>query len=83
MKCPKCGTKTMFVLANIDDPAEILGCEECLPPELDGENIVELSDDDIKAMEDPVDEDGYSQAYWDDYDLRETMAIEEHYATRR
>ena len=88
MKCPRCGTETMFVLVNINHPADILGCEECLPPELDNEDIVEICEDDFDDEDDEdgydkdgydkdgYDRDGYSRAYWDKWNADEDYAIE-------
>ena len=62
-KCPVCGRDTDVVCVNINHDADILGCEECLPPELDGEDIVILFEDDLKerdiwleGMEEDIDE---------------------------
>ena len=50
-KCPKCGRDVYTVCVDINHPADILGCEECLPPELDNEDIVVLFEDDLKEMD--------------------------------
>lgn len=50
-KCPKCGRNVYTVCVDINHTADILGCEECLPPELDNEDIVLLFEDDLKGMD--------------------------------
>lgn len=50
-KCPVCGRDTDVVCVNINHDADILGCEDCLPPELDGEDIVILFEDDLKERD--------------------------------
>ena len=51
MKCPICGKDTIAVCVHEDHDADILGCEECLPPELDNEHIVLLFETDLKEMD--------------------------------
>lgn len=46
MRCPICGKKVINVISNINHPADILGCDECLPPELDDEDLVCIFDTD-------------------------------------
>ena len=46
MKCPKCGREVISVISNINHPADILGCDECLPPELWSEDLIEVYDTD-------------------------------------
>ena len=59
MKCPVCGKETITVVAHIDHPADILGCDDCLPPEIDGEYYIELCEcdlDDYDFYDDEEDE---------------------------
>lgn len=46
MRCPICGKKVINVISNINHPADILGCDECLPPELDDEDLIDVFDTD-------------------------------------
>ena len=46
MKCPVCGKEVINVISNINHPADILGCDECLPPEFDSEDLVDIFESD-------------------------------------
>jgi hypothetical protein len=84
MKCPVCGAETGCVYApDIDLIAyeDILGCDDCLPEDQDIKELVPLYEDRFED-EDDVDEDGYTQSYWDWYDMKETEAVEAHYGVR-
>lgn len=85
MRCPICGKKVINVISNIHHPADILGCDECLPPELDCEDLVDIfeSDPEWDAYKEAEADDEDERAYWDKYNLEEDIAVEEYYAARR
>lgn len=67
-KCPKCGRDTIDVCVNINHDADILGCEECLPPELNNEDIVLLFETDLKEMDiwlEGMEEEEEDEEYYD------------------
>lgn len=87
MICPICGRKVINVISNINHPADILGCDECLPPELDDEGLVCIFDTDPEweAYKEDEEDDEYEEKVWrwEKYNDEETLAVEEYYAVRR
>ena len=88
MRCPICGKKVINVISNINHPADILGCDECLPPELDSEDLIDIFDTDpeweaYREDEEEEEDDEEKIWGWGKYNIEEDLAVEEYYAARR
>lgn len=52
MKCPICGAKTQFVFIDLNKYEEIIGCEDCIAPEVMHEDVTEVHEDYFDDEED-------------------------------
>lgn len=91
MKCPFCGRETISLIADINAPADFLGCDDCLPPEKNSEDLIEIFDSDPEwityaeenGLLEPEEEDEEEDAnYWNWYNAKEDEAIERYYSAR-
>lgn len=64
MKCPICGKEVINVISNINRPADILGCDSCLPPEQYNEDLIDIYDTDPEWEGYKEEEDDEEEAYY-------------------